>query len=110
MRISEITTRTGAGTVNTVRGNEISRSTPKIGGTQTTNYADGSIKQTNQVGGITQTKVGSPNTGNNTVAKTSIQTGNMNTSFSGSNPITAKNTSVSYKAANNKIHKATVTR
>ena len=106
MRISEITTRTGAGTVNTVRGNEISRSTPKIGGTQTTNYADGSIKQTNQVGGITQTKVGSPNT----VAKTSIQTGNMNTSFSGSNPITAKNTSVSYKAANNKIHKATVTR
>lgn len=110
MRISEIITRTGAGTVNTVRGNEIARSTPKISGNQTTNYADGSIKTTNQVGGITQTKVGSPNTGNNNITKTNIQKGDMSTSFSGSNPITAKTTSLQYKAGNNKIHKATVTR
>ena len=34
----------------------------------------------------------------------------MSTSFSGSNPKTAKTTSLQYKAGNNKIHKATVTR
>ena len=110
MRISEIITKTGAGTVKTVRGNEISRSTPNIGGNQTTQYADGSIKTTNQASSITQTRVGSPNTGNNNVAKTTIQKGNMSTSFSGSNPKTAKTTSLRYNAGNNKIHKATVTR
>tara|TARA_B100000029_G_scaffold206401_1_gene204182 strand:- start:584 stop:937 length:354 start_codon:yes stop_codon:yes gene_type:complete len=49
MKINEIITKTkktGAGTVTTVGGNEISRSTPKIGGLQTTQYADGSIKST----------------------------------------------------------------
>jgi hypothetical protein len=47
MRINEIITKkSGAGTVTTVGGNEISRSTPKIGGSQTTQYADGSIKNT----------------------------------------------------------------
>tara|TARA_A100001011_G_scaffold381128_1_gene449274 strand:- start:161 stop:508 length:348 start_codon:yes stop_codon:yes gene_type:complete len=62
MRINEIITKkSGAGTVTTVGGNEISRSTPKIGGSQTTQYADGSIKNTfnTNVGGvdISNTKV-----------------------------------------------------
>ena len=38
--------KTGAGSVTTVGGAEISRSTPKLGGMQTTSYADGSEKIT----------------------------------------------------------------
>ena len=52
MRLHELTPmtkRTGAGgSVTTVGGQEIARSTPKIGGLQTTSYADGSVKQTYQ--------------------------------------------------------------
>ena len=46
MRISEIVTKKlpAGGSVSTVGGNEISRSSPKIGGLQNTQYADGSIK------------------------------------------------------------------
>ena len=44
-----MTKRTGAGgSVTTVGGKEIARSTPKIGGAQSTSYADGSVKQTFQ--------------------------------------------------------------
>ena len=52
MRLHELTPmtkRTGAGgSVTTVGGQEIARSTPKIGGLQSTSYADGSVKQTYQ--------------------------------------------------------------
>jgi|TARA_B100001094_G_C17545255_1_gene491078 hypothetical protein len=76
MRINEIVTKkTGAGTVKTVGGNEISRSTPNIGGSQTTQYADGSIKNTfnTNAGGssIDITKVNGINT------NTDISSGNM---------------------------------
>jgi len=110
MIISEIikTTRTGDGTTKTVGGNEISRSTPKIGGNQTTSYADGSTKTTNQVGGIKKTTIGDPTTGNTTVAKTSIKQGNMKLGYSGNDPRTAKTTSLQFKDKNNKIQKATV--
>ena len=52
MRLHELTPMTkrtpAGGSVTTVGGKEIARSTPKIGGLQTTSYADGSVKQTYQ--------------------------------------------------------------
>lgn len=76
MKINEIITKkSGAGTVTTVGGNEISRSTPKIGGLQTTQYADGSIKNTfnTNIGGTSTdiTKVNGINT------NTNIASGNL---------------------------------
>jgi len=65
-----MTKRTGAGgSVTTVGGQEIARSTPKIGGLQTTSYADGSVKQTYQTTddtgdvNIKQTKVNGKDVG-----------------------------------------------
>ena len=73
MRLHELTPmtkRTGAGgSVTTVGGKEIARSTPKIGGLQTTSYADGSVKQTFQTTddtgdvNIKQTKVNGKDVG-----------------------------------------------
>jgi len=100
--------RTGAGgSVTTVGGAEIARSTPKIGGMQTTSYADGSEKiTTNTTTGsglnISQTKAAAPTTGNTPVTNTTIQKGNMKTSFSGNDPRTAKSGSMSYKKADGK--------
>ena len=73
--------RTGAGgSVTTVGGAEIARSTPKIGGMQTTSYADGSEKiATNTTTGsgvnISQTRVTDPTTGNTPVTNTSMSSG-----------------------------------
>ena len=96
--------KTGAGSVTTVGGAEIARSTPKLGGMQTTSYADGSEKITTNTnaGGtnISQTKVTDPRTGNQPTTNTTIQKGNMKTSFSGNDPKTAKSGSISYKKAN----------
>ena len=95
--------KTGAGSVTTVGGAEIARSTPKLGGMQTTSYADGSEKITTNTnaGGtnISQTKVTDPRTGNQPTTNTTIQKGNMKTSFSGNDPKTAKSGSISYKKA-----------
>lgn len=84
MRLFELvpfTKRTGAGgSVTTVGGNEVSRSTPKIGGLQTTSYADGSVKQTSQTqtpdgANIQQTRVnGKQTTGNIASGTMSIDT------------------------------------
>jgi len=52
-----VTTRTGAGNVTTVGGKEIARSTPKIGGAQTTQYADGSIKTVSNTTGPDGTNI-----------------------------------------------------
>ena len=100
--------RTGAGgSVTTVGGAEIARSTPKIGGMQTTSYADGSEKiATNTTTGsgvnISQTRVTDPTTGNTPVTNTTMQKGDMKTSFSGNDPRTAKSGSMSYKKADGK--------
>ena len=100
--------RTGAGgSVTTVGGAEIARSTPKIGGMQTTSYADGSEKiTTNTTTGsglnISQTKAAAPTTGNTPVTNTTMQKGDMKTSFSGNDPRTAKSGSMSYKKADGK--------
>jgi len=76
-----MTKRTGAGgSVTTVGGNEVSRSTPKIGGMQTTSYADGSVKQTSQTqtpdgANIQQTRVnGKQTTGNIASGTMSVDT------------------------------------
>jgi hypothetical protein len=84
MKINEfvpMTKRTGAGgSVTTVGGNEVSRSTPKIGGMQTTSYADGSVKQTSQTqtpdgANIQQTRVnGKQTTGNIASGTMSVDT------------------------------------
>ena len=80
MKLNEfvpMTKRTGAGgSVTTVSGNEVSRSTPAIGGLQSTSYADGSVKDTFQTQdsdgtNITQTSV------NGQTTNTDIQRGNM---------------------------------
>ena len=80
MKINEfipMTKRTGAGgSVTTVDGNEVSRSTPKIGGLQSTSYADGSVKDTLQTQtpdgtNITQTSV------NGKTTNTNMQQGDM---------------------------------
>ena len=80
MKLNEfvpMTKRTGAGgSVTTVSGNEVSRSTPAIGGLQSTSYADGSVKDTLQTQdpsgtNITQTSV------NGQTTNTDIQQGNM---------------------------------
>jgi hypothetical protein len=104
MRINEfapVTKRTGAGSVTTVGGNEIARSTPKIGGMKTTNYADGSIKQTNQ------TNVGATNISTTRVngikTNTDMSAGNMKVNTApvkGSNIPKVK--SASYKMSSGK--------
>jgi hypothetical protein len=70
---------------------------------QTTSYADGSEKITTNTnaGGtnISQTKVTDPRTGNQPTTNTTIQKGNMKTSFSSNDPKTAKSGSISYKKA-----------
>ena len=73
MRLHELTPMTkrtaSGGSVTTVGGQEIARSTPKIGGLQSTSYADGSVKQTFQTTdktgdvNIKQTKVNGKNVG-----------------------------------------------
>lgn len=76
-----MTKRTGAGgSVTTVGGKEIARSTPKIGGAQSTSYADGSVKQTFQTqtpdgANIQQTRVnGKQTTGNIASGTMSVDT------------------------------------
>ena len=112
-----VTTRTGAGgNVTTVGGKEIARSTPKIGGAQTTQYADGSIKtvsnttgpggtniQKTQVAGIGQ-KQG--------VTNAKITKGNtaVNLNFDGSSnkidPNKATSAGMQYKVKADKIKTA----
>ena len=98
--------KTGAGSVTTVGGAEIARSTPKLGGMQTTSYADGSEKiTTNTTAGganISQTKVADPTTGNQSTTNTTNKRADMKTSFSGNDPRTAKSGSMSYKKADGK--------
>ena len=74
---------------------------------QTTSYADGSEKiTTNTTTGsglnISQTKAAAPTTGNTPVTNTTMQKGDMKTSFSGNDPRTAKSGSMSYKKADGK--------
>ena len=116
VKVSENTTRTGAGgTVKKVGGNEISRATPKIGGNQTTQYADGSIKTVNttQAGGanIQRTQVAGIGQKQGTT-NAQISKGDMkvNMNFDGSSnkiePKKATSTGLRYADKNNKIRTA----
>ncbi len=112
MKINEfvpMTKRTGAGgSVTTVGGNEVSRSTPKIGGLQTTSYADGSVKQTSQTqtpdgANIQQTRVnGKQTTGN--IASGNISVDTVGAMKAGIPPAVSK---MSYKTGTGKTISAT---
>jgi len=104
-----VITRTGAGTTKTVGGNEISRATPKIGGNQTTQYADGSIKTVNttKAGGANIQKTQVAGIGQKQgVTNAKISKGDMavNMNFDGSSnkidPRKATSTGMRYKKPN----------
>ncbi len=112
-----IVRRDNAGnTTKTVGGNEISRATPKIGGNQTTQYADGSIKTVNntkaaganiqrtQVAGIGQAQ----GTTNAKISKGEIA---VNMNFDGKqgnaiDPKKATSTGMRYRDLDNKVRTA----
>jgi hypothetical protein len=113
---SPIVRRDNAGnTTKTVGGNEISRATPKIGGNQTTQYADGSIKTVNttQAGGanIQRTQVAGIGQKQGTT-NAQISKGNMkaNLNFDGSSnkiePKKATSVGLQYKNDKGKIKTA----
>ena len=106
-----VTTRTGAGNVTTVGGKEIARSTPKIGGAQTTQYADGSIKTVSNTTGpdgvnINKTQVAGIGQKQG-VTNAKISQGNMkaNLNFDGSSnkidPNKATSVGLQYKDSKN---------
>lgn len=116
LKEAPVTTRTGAGNVTTVGGKEIARSTPKIGGAQTTQYADGSIKtvsnttgpdgtniQKTQVAGIGQQQ----GVTNAKISKGEIA---VNMNFDGKSnkidPKKATSTGMRYRDLNNKVKTA----
>jgi len=114
LKEAPVNTRTGAGgNVATVGGKEIARSTPKIGGAQTTQYADGSIKTVSNTTGpdgvnINKTQVAGIGQQQG-VTNAKISQGNMkaNMNFDGSSnkidPKKATSVGLQYKVKADKI-------